>query len=140
MKKTPSQRRARRIFPGFLFAANSRGPCRPGCRGTPLPSAGSWEYELAEVTGDATVDLVGILRSGGSNSTEVHAVSGASGFTTFVLQAGTALHTTNADWTFEMVRWDDPSLFGFELLGNGPDLVAINRNAPLAVEVHILSP
>jgi hypothetical protein len=39
-----------------------------------------------------------------------------------------------------MVRWDDPNLFGFELLGNGPDLVAINRNAPLAVEVHILNP
>ncbi|WP_205507791.1 S8 family serine peptidase [Myxococcus vastator] len=107
---------------------------------TALPSAGSWEYELAEVNGDATVDLVGILRSGGSNSTEVHAVSGASGFSSFVLQAGTALHPTNGDWTFEMVRWDDPNLFGFELLGNGPDLVAINRNGPLAVEVHILNP
>ncbi|MFP2957840.1 S8 family serine peptidase [Myxococcus sp. 1LA] len=107
---------------------------------TALPSAGSWEYELAEVNGDLTVDLLGILRSGGSNSTEVHAVSGASGFSSYTLQTGTALHPTNGDWTFEMVRWDDPSFLGIELPGNGPDLVAINRNGALAVEVHILNP
>ncbi|WAM28574.1 hypothetical protein [Myxococcus sp. NMCA1] len=67
-------------------------------------------------------------------------MSGASGFSSFVSQTGTALHPANWDWTFERVRWDDPSLFGLELFGSGQDLVAIHRNAPLAVEVHILNP
>ncbi|WP_141617542.1 hypothetical protein [Myxococcus sp. AB036A] len=67
-------------------------------------------------------------------------MSGASGFSSFVSQPGTAPHPTNRDLTFEMGQWDDPSLLGFELLGNEPDLVALHRNAPLAVEVHILHP
>jgi subtilisin family serine protease len=121
-------------------ASNFRSMLLHANTGLPSSDPAMWEYELAEVNRDATVDLVAIRRSGESSSTEVHALSGASAFADFALQAGTALHPTNGDWTFEVVRWDDANLLGIELFGNGPDLVAINRNAPQGVEVHILNP
>ena len=73
-------------------------------------------------------DLVAIKkRSTGTDSTEVHILSAASGYREFTLQTGTALHETGDD-------------FEFEVAGNG-DLYAIKKYGTGSgkTEVHILS-
>ncbi|KAM0469473.1 hypothetical protein ACHAPX_010494 [Trichoderma viride] len=78
-------------------------------------------------------DLVAIKKSStGSNSTEVHILSGASKFQESILQTETALHNTDNTFNFAMTDWN----------GDGrPDLVAIKKsNTGLkSTEVHILS-
>jgi hypothetical protein len=82
--------------------------------------------------GDGTPDLVAIKKSNtGSGSTEVHVLSGASGFQQFILHTGTALHQTDDTFAFAVVDWD----------GDGtPDLVAIKKSntGSGSTEVHML--
>lgn len=73
-------------------------------------------------------DLFAIKKRGtGTNSTEVHVLSAASGYQQFVLQTGTALHETDA--TFEFA------------LASNRDLVAIKKSntGTRSTEVHVLS-
>lgn len=69
---------------------------------TPLgPTASPWiQFTLADANGDGVPDLVmALLQNTGSNSTELHALSGATGYGTWLLHTGTALPTLNpADW------------------------------------------
>ena len=82
---------------------------------------------------DGRPDLVAIKKSNtGTNSTEVHILSGGSNFQQFILQTGTALHPTDQTFDFAMTDWD----------GDGrPDLVAIKKSntGTNSTEVHILS-
>jgi hypothetical protein len=73
-------------------------------------------------------DLFAIKKSNtGSHSTEVHVLSAASTFQQFVLQTGTALHETGADFQFLVAANRD--LFAIKKSGTGTN----------STEVHVLS-
>ncbi|KAF9767982.1 hypothetical protein IL306_014778 [Fusarium sp. DS 682] len=90
-------------------------------------------FMMTDWNGDGLPDLVAIMKgSNGTNSMEVHILSGASNFQDFILQTGTALHNTDDTFDFAMTDWN----------GDGrPDLVAIKkRNTDTnSTEVYILS-
>jgi V8-like Glu-specific endopeptidase len=92
----------------------------------------SFAFAMTDWDGDGRPDLVAIKKSAtGTNSTEVHILSGASDFQQFILQTGTALHETDESFAFAMTDWD----------GDGrPDLVAIKKSATgtNSTEVHVL--
>ena len=92
--------------------------------GTPLPETDStFQFCLAN-----NRDLVAIKKSNtGTNSTEIHILSAASGYQQFALQTGTALQ--NTDHTFEFC------------FASNRDLFAIKKSntASNSTEVHILS-
>ncbi|KAJ5188418.1 hypothetical protein N7491_004743 [Penicillium cf. griseofulvum] len=93
----------------------------------------TFDFAMADWNGDGRPDLVAIKKSNtGTNSTEVHILSGASNFQDFILHKGTALHNTDNTFDFAMADWN----------GDGrPDLVAIKKSNTGAnsTEVHILS-
>lgn len=73
-------------------------------------------------------DLFIVKKSGtGSRSTEVHVLSAASGYKSWVLQTGTALHETNEDYSF--------------LLAANRDIFVLKRanTGSRSTEVHVLS-
>ncbi|RFU81390.1 beta transducin [Trichoderma arundinaceum] len=94
---------------------------------------GAFDFAITDWNGDGRPDLVAIKKSNtGSNSTEVHILSGASRFQEFILQTGTALHNTDDTFNFAITDWN----------GDGrPDLVAIKKSntGSNSIEVHILS-
>ncbi len=73
--------------------------------GTPLgmTSAATWSFAAADVDGDGRPDLMAITQYAGTgtHSTEVHVLSGASAFQTWIVHTGTPLETTTpAQWWF----------------------------------------
>ena len=61
----------------------------------------TWQFCLGDYNGDGYLDLYCIhKRNTGSNSTEVHILSGANNFHSFLLQTGTKLHETDENWKF----------------------------------------
>ena len=79
-------------------------------------------------------DLVAIKKSNtGTNTTEVHILSGSSDYQEFTLQTGTALHTTDNTFDFAIADWEGK--------GIASDLVAIKKSntGTNTTEVHILS-
>jgi len=71
---------------------------------TALGATGSnWDFQLADINKDGVLDLVGILRTGSSSgTTELHVLSGATNFQTFLLHTATALGQTGANWSFQV--------------------------------------
>ena len=92
----------------------------------------NWEFLLGDYNHDGNLDLYCISRKGGSKSTEVHILSGANNFQSFLLQTGTKLHETDNNWNF--------CLGDFNNDGN-LDLYCIAKNCTGSnkTEVHILS-
>ncbi|MFT3765922.1 MAG: GH25 family lysozyme [Minicystis sp.] len=73
--------------------------------GTPLAetSAASWSFATADVNGDGVPDLMAITQyaTTGTKSTEVHVLSGAGNFQSWLVHTGTPLETTTpAQWWF----------------------------------------
>jgi len=94
---------------------------------------GSFDFAVTDWDRDGRPDLVAIKKSGtGTNSTEVHILSGASNFQRFIVQTGTALHETDGSFDFAVTDWDRDGR---------PDLAAIKKSATgtNSTEVHILS-
>lgn len=94
----------------------------------------TFKFLMGDMNKDGQPDLVAIKKSGtGSKSTEVHVLSGTSGFKTFTTQTGSGLHeTSTAQFDFALTDWN----------GDGTlDLVAIKKNGTdtKSTEVHILS-
>lgn len=54
----------------------------------------AYDFAAGDFDGDRKPDLYGFRRSGANNSTEVHILTGASGYKRFGLQATTAMHAT----------------------------------------------
>ena len=83
-------------------------------------SDGSWIFKVADFNNDGSPDVYGILRTAGSNSTEVHVMNGANGFQNFLLQTTTMLPKTGSDysWSFGVGHNDG---------GTTPDLFAISK-------------
>jgi hypothetical protein len=101
---------------------------------TALPETGAnFEFALADWNRDGRYDLIAIKKSStGTGRTEVHILSGATGFKTYLLQTGTALHPTDGTWTFMVADWDRKGR---------PDLIGIKKSQTGSgrTEVHILS-
>jgi Ser-tRNA(Ala) deacylase AlaX len=102
--------------------------------GTPLHETDdTFDFVMGDWNRDGRPDLVAIKKSKtGTNSTEVHILSGASKFQNYILQTGTPLHETDDTFDFVMENWG----------GDGrPDLVAIKKSntGTNSTEVHILS-
>jgi len=102
--------------------------------GTPLAqtNAGQWTYAVADWNRDGTPDLIGIkMNNTASGMTEVHILSGASGFQQWALHVATPLQATDAtNWAFAMGDWNRDGT---------PDLVVVKKQGVSSTEVHILS-
>jgi hypothetical protein len=92
-----------------------------------------WEFVVANRDGDAVPELVGIFKGPtGSGQTELHVLSGASHFQTFLDQVATALPQTPEGWEFALANVDGD---------NVPDLVGIFKGPTGSgqTELHVLS-
>ena len=90
-------------------------------------------FLVGDYTLDGKPDVYAIKKSRtGSNSTEVHILSGASNYQTFVQHTGTPLHETDDTFAFALGYWSG---------GRRPDLYCIKKSATgtNSSEVHILS-
>lgn len=89
-------------------------------------------FLMTDWDGDAVLDLVAVKKQDtGTGQTEVHIFSGASGYQIPILQRGTPLEKTSANFDFLLADWT----------GNGrPDLMGIKKNSTdtNSTEVHIL--
>ena len=92
-----------------------------------------WEFGLGDFNRDGNLDLFCIKKNKtGTNSTEVHILSGKSNFQSFLLQTGTALHENGDNCQFCVGDYN----------GDGkPDLFCIikNNTGSKTTEVHVLS-
>ncbi|MBA3486133.1 MAG: VCBS repeat-containing protein [Lysobacter sp.] len=94
---------------------------------------GSWDFALGDYNGDGRIDIFAISKLGGSSTTELHVLNGATSFKGFLLQTGTALHITGSDhvWSFKVGDYDDDRVL---------DLFAINKSGGSGrTEVHVLN-
>ena len=101
---------------------------------TPLNEEGAdWDFCLGDYNHDGHLDLFCIRKNKtGTNSTEVHVLSGKNNFEIFLLQTGTILHETDNNCKFCVGDYNDDG----EL-----DLFYIKKNHTdsHSTEVHILS-
>jgi hypothetical protein len=101
--------------------------------GTALPETDeTYEFAVDDWNHDGTADIVAIKMSDTkSNSTEVEVLDGASNFTTFLLDTGTALPDTDETYDFGFDDWNNDG---------SSDLVAIKmtNTATNSTEVQVL--
>jgi hypothetical protein len=98
-------------------------------------TASQWQFSFADYNNDGVQDLIGVLMNGtGSGKTEVHILSGASNYQTFLLHAVTGLgETTASQWRF---------VFGYYNADNKPDMIGVLMNGPTGTgktEVHVFN-
>lgn len=97
-------------------------------------SAADWQFIVASLQGDLQPDLFGIhLRNTGSGQVEVHVLSAASNYKSFILHSATpiaAVATGHVEFTLGSLAGDRRSnLFA----------IALNNTSSNTVEVHALS-
>lgn len=93
----------------------------------------NFQFLLADWDLDGYADLIAVKKQfTGTRRTEIHIVSGATGYSKFIFQIGTGLHETDSQWRFALADWDGD---------HRPDLFCIRRAGGAAgrVEVHVLS-
>jgi len=91
---------------------------------------GSWNFRMADYNNDGHLDLWAINKN--APQTDVHILSGADHFKTFLLHAATGQHNTGTDhaWVFLVGDYN----------GDGrQDLYAVNKNANGKTDVHVLN-
>jgi peptidyl-Asp metalloendopeptidase len=101
---------------------------------TALGSTGNdlgWKFEVGHFNNDGALDVYAIKRNAGSGRTEVHVLSGATRFQTFLLHRATALGNTGLldDWDFKLGDYDEDGVL---------DLYAIKKQGTSKTEVHVL--
>ena len=95
-------------------------------------SDGSWDFALGDYNRDGVLDVFAVAKRGGSSTTELHILNGASAFQQFLLQTPTALHMTGSDkvWDFKVADYNGDGVL---------DLYAINRKGGSGrTDVHVL--
>jgi hypothetical protein len=101
----------------------------------PSGTGGEWKFLVGDYNHDGFLDVYAIQKAGtGSGSTEVHVLSGASTFKSWLLHTATPLGQTGADhaWDFALL----------DMNGDGiPDLVGIDKvgTGSGTTELHVLS-
>jgi hypothetical protein len=102
--------------------------------GTPLPETdNSFAFALGDYNRDGVPDLFVIKKSGtGTGSTEVHVLSGASDYQSWLLHTGTPLHETDGTFAFGVADYDGDGI---------SDLFVIKKSGTGtgSTEVHVLS-
>ena len=90
----------------------------------------SWAFEVADYNRDGSPDVYAIKRNG-TQGLEVHILSGASRFSSWLLHAATPLGRTGTSnaWDFKVADYDRDAI---------PDLYAISKMASTGTEVHVL--
>jgi hypothetical protein len=94
----------------------------------------TFDFMVTHWNGHERPDLVAIKKSNtGTNSTEVHILSGESNFQQFILQTGTRLQITDDTFNFAMTNWNSNN--------RRPDLVVFKKSNTItnSTEVYILS-
>jgi hypothetical protein len=93
---------------------------------------GAWDFSLADFERDGILDVFVVAKMGGSNTTELHVLKGASNFQSYAVNTATALHRTgrNNAWVFRAGDYN----------GDGSvDLYAIAKQGGSGkTEVHVL--
>lgn len=92
-----------------------------------------WDFALGDYNGDGSLDLFIIYKNGASNRTEVHILSGASGFQQYILNRGMVLYPTGNSnaWNFKVGDYN---------LDGRPDIYAIYRQgASGRTEVFVMN-
>ena len=102
--------------------------------GTPLEETdNTWTFAMGKWDNGHRPDLFAIKKSHtDTKATEIHILSGASNFQSFILQKGTGLPETDSSFDFLVTDWD----------GDGrPDLVVVKKSetSRRCTEVHVLS-
>lgn len=103
--------------------------------GTPQEETGggNYDFDMGDRDRDGYPDLFIIKKNGtGTGTLEVHVLSGASDFQRFILNTGTAQHTTGNEYVFRVADWDGDGI---------DDLFGIKKNqtGTGSTEVHVLS-
>lgn len=100
---------------------------------TALGPTTGWQFELADYNRDGVLDLIGIAKPGltTTNRTELHVLSGADRFQTFLNHRATALSTTAGTWCFGIADYNRDG--SFDLMG------ILKQGASGRTEVHVLS-
>lgn len=89
-----------------------------------------WSFATGDYDGDRLMDLYVIDHRGSSGTTELHVLSGVSGWQEWSLHTRTALHQTNPDeWTFAISDHDGD---------RRADLYAVRRSGAATTEVHVI--
>ncbi len=102
---------------------------------TPLEKTSyNWRFEVGDYNRDGTPDLYGIkMYLTGTNSLEVHVLSGASNFGSWLLHTGTPLAETIVGyWSFAVSDWSLD-------VNRKPDLWVVKQSGATSTEVHILA-
>ncbi|WP_369930813.1 FG-GAP repeat domain-containing protein [Xanthomonas sp. NCPPB 2632] len=112
----------------------------------PTGSDDAWEFHVAANAGNnGKPDIVAIAKQNGA-STEVHVVSGSSGYTAYSLETATALGLTGTDskWVFGVKDYDNDGkidLFGLNKVGtNGAEVHVLKGSAFQEYLVHAATP
>jgi YD repeat-containing protein len=90
-------------------------------------------YRFADWDHDSIPDLFIIKRGPtGTNKTELHILSGASNYKTYLVQTGTVLGLTDANWDFQVTDYNSDGI---------PDLVGMPRQntGTRSTEIHVLN-
>jgi peptidyl-Asp metalloendopeptidase len=93
----------------------------------------SWEFLTGDYNRDGTKDLYGVKRNGGSGTTELHILNGATNFQSYVLNSTTALQATGTsdNWVFRLGDFNKDGILDlFYVLKTGA------RNL---TEVHVMN-
>ncbi len=94
------------------------------------PTNEDWEFKIADWNNDGTVEMIGIKKSNTvSGLVEMNVVSGASNYTSYLLQKNTAFQASG-NWEFEISDYDNDAKL---------DLVGILRNNTGSgkAEIHV---
>ncbi len=90
-------------------------------------------FEIGDYNGDGRPDVWCIVKNGtATNSTEIHILSGATNFSTFILDTGTVLEQTDNTWQFQVIDFNRDGrldVVGFKQSSTGSG----------STEVHILN-
>lgn len=114
----------------------------------PMGRTGSddaWEFHVVASGKAGKPDIVAVAKQNGA-STEVHVVTGASGYTAYSTQIGTGLHLTGTDseWTFGVNDYNGDGkidLFGVDKAGaNGAEVHALKGADFQDFGVHAATP
>lgn len=90
-------------------------------------------YTMADWDGDGRADLIRVLRYGtGTNSTEIHVLSAASQYQTYLLATGTALRAGAYGGSFDFVDWDGDGKLDLAL-------ILSTSSESNKTEVHVLT-